>query len=436
MKAKLVDGVYHILSKYNTSSDIRFSLEPISTNNTYQLGDIYLVDKTTGAETIWYKQTTDMVQPWCRLGATTNIDGDLKDSTSLIFTGGWHGYTNTNSGTPTATTVAHTPSTPLTSSYKVVSNLSITVVNNIQGFNTIKEDGSGRAILKEQVTYTFKENKIGINVKATPLEDVSLFRYYFMGFQKAWDIKDTMTVIGDPYYVAPMTSYDTAVYGGIYEDSKPKAMRFAGPSKIVTMGFDTDYTHNNTRPSWFYREYGKAYYQPLASFDNVTGGETYTSLTPSNTLEYNGYYKFEDKLEAKRYTVYNNGVSVKTDYAPIQLASLAPKTVYDKISVSYENEELQSPVPKFTTTDKTPVRIFADKFTKGVTTSVTGMYTGTAVSKISLLVDGTPNAIVSLKAQPKTKLAYYTGKITPETLSIRLHNEAGAVIGTQEVTLV
>lgn len=435
MKAKVEEGKYYILSEYNDNNYIRFSIEPVSTNHTYQLGDIYLVDKSTSVETIYYRQTTDMVQPWCRLGATGNIDGDLKDSGALIFTGGWHGYTNTNAGTPTARTVSHTSSPTLSAEYNEVSSLSITVVNHIQGFNTIKEDGSGREILKEEVTYTFNENKINVNVKATPLEDVLVYRYYFLGFQKAWDIKDSMTVVGDKYYTEPLTVYDTAVYGGVYEDSKPCAIRFVGPNKLVTMGFNTDYSRNNSRPSWFYREYGKAYFQPVASFVNGQG-EISTHLTPSDELNYSGFYLFEDKSTAKRFTVYNNNVQVKTDYAPVQLASLTPKTTYDKLTVSYEGEEEKVKIPAFITEAYTPVRIFVDNFTKGVSTSVTGIYVGAEVSKISVVIDGTPNTIVSLKSQPKTKLSYYTGKITPETLSVRLHNEAGAVIGTQEVTLI
>lgn len=434
MKARVVDNVYHILGEYNDTHFIRFTIQPMSANETHQLGDIYLVDKQTNQETIYYKQVTDMVQPWCRLGAVQNIDGDKASSTELIFTGGWHGYTNTNSGTPTSKTLEVISSTVLTSTYQTITNLTITVVNNVQGYNTIKEDGSGRAILKEEVSYSFNENTISIKVKATPLEDVNLLRYYFLGFQKAWDIKNEMLVFGDPFYYTPLTSYDTPLYGGLSDDANTNYIRFTGDNKMVSLFFNTNYTYNTTRPTWFYREYGKAYFQVLASFNNSVG-ETYTTLTTSDVLEFSGGYRFEDKTQAKKFTMLNNGVSVKTDYSPIQLNLLTPGTTYDKLSVRYADEEQETVIPPIRTKDLGEVNIYPDIFKKGSSTYVTGYYTGTRVAQISIVVDGVTKQIVSLSQTPKPTFKYYTGAISPNTLDVRLHGSNGALLKTESVTL-
>lgn len=434
MKAKVLDNVYHILGEYNNTHFIRFTIQSMSANETYQLGDIYLIDKQTNQETIYYKQTTDLVQPWCRLGAINNIDGDKASSTDLIFTGGWHGYTNTNSGTPTSKTLEVTSSTVLTSIYQTVTNLTITVVNHVQGYNTIKEDGSGRAILKEEVSYLFNENTISVKVKATPLEDVKLLRYYFLGFQKAWDIKNEMLVFGDPFNYTTLTSYDTPVYGGLSDDANTNYIRFTGDNKMVSLFFNTNYTYNTTRPTWFYREYGKAYFQVLASFNNSVG-ETYTNLTTSDVLEFSGGYRFEDKTQAKKFTILNNGVIVKTDYSPIQLNLLSPGTTYDKLSVRYADEEQLTVIPPIRTKDRSEVKIYPDIFKKGSSTYVTGYYTGTNVAQISIVVDGVTKQIVSLSQTPKPTFKYYTGAISPNTLEVRLHSSNGALLKTESVAL-
>lgn len=435
MQAKRVDDVITVVGKYNDLYNIEFNLSPQSVNKTTQLGDIYLIDKE-GTRTSYYKQTTDMVQPWCRLGAVNNIDGDKKASADLIFTGGWHGYTNTNAGTPTSRTVSVLTSTTLGSSYKIVKDLTVTVINHVQGYNTIKEDGSGREILKEVVKYTFKENKIDITVEATPLEEVTVLRYYFLGFQKAWDIKASMLVYGDRFNYTPLTAYETPVYGGLPADCKTNYIRFQGTDKMVGMYFNHDYSKNLNKPTWFYREYGKAYFQPLAKY-SATEGEEVTTIPVGETLTYSGGYEFNSMKSSRKVAVYNGETLLKTDYQPIQLNMLQPNTTFDNIKIKFEDSETTdlTTIESFKTDVYGVSSVYPDVYTKGSSQYITGYYTGKDAVKIDIKVDGVSKGVVALSSTPKPRFKYWTGAITPTTLEVLLYDANMKLLSSGNVTI-
>lgn len=123
---------------------------------------------------------TDYVGPWV-INAVNNADGDMHSTSG--FSGGWHGSTGNQTGTPTGRT----------SSFKVFidnkiredgdyicNKCQIEVVNKIQARNTIKDDGSGREVLTEKVTYTFEDDKVYVEMLATANEDILIKKYYGM----------------------------------------------------------------------------------------------------------------------------------------------------------------------------------------------------------------------------------------------------------------
>ena len=99
------------------------------------------------------------------------------------FSGGWHGSDGGQTGTATGRTV----------SFRVMvdnkiqgdgtynaSKIQVEVINKIQARNTIKDDGTGREVLTEKVTYTFEDDKVYVELVATADEDILIDKYYSM----------------------------------------------------------------------------------------------------------------------------------------------------------------------------------------------------------------------------------------------------------------
>lgn len=131
-----------------------------------------------------FENSTDWHAPYI-IGAINDIDGD--DISNHTFTGGNHGYNNTGSmyTTPTARNIKlkyYADGKELSNgSSGVASNISISWVNRVQGYNTRKSDGSGREILEERHTLTFNGKEWESTVEIMPLEDIRIETYY--GFQ-------------------------------------------------------------------------------------------------------------------------------------------------------------------------------------------------------------------------------------------------------------
>lgn len=108
------------------------------------------------------------------------------------FTGGNHAFDGNTGGTATARTVhydvlADGTVIPERSAVRC-DTVMLRTVNEVQGFNTKEEDGSGRAILRETVTYTFHAEKVRIHNRIEMLEDVIMHRYYgLQTVNRAWN---------------------------------------------------------------------------------------------------------------------------------------------------------------------------------------------------------------------------------------------------------
>lgn len=98
------------------------------------------------------------------------------------FTGGNHAYDDGNTGSVTAITesVQVWADGVELEEGKVVSSdeVKIRVVNLVQGYNTKLEDGTGRAVLKETVTYEISGGRVRVHNDIEALEDITFETYY------------------------------------------------------------------------------------------------------------------------------------------------------------------------------------------------------------------------------------------------------------------
>lgn len=161
-----------VSNKNIKGNTIIITFEPLGVNKLWQIRSVEIYDSS---DNLLVKSTTDTdsVGPY-HVGAVNNADGDNIGTAISNFTGGCHGYNGDLTGTATA------------SSSVVVNSLGsivdVVVTNRIQGYNTRKEDGTGREILVEEVHYIF-ENKVDgfkVNNYIKALEEVTINLYYGM----------------------------------------------------------------------------------------------------------------------------------------------------------------------------------------------------------------------------------------------------------------
>lgn len=116
--------------------------------------------------------------------ATNNADGD--DVESAYFTGGNHQYNNQGSGsTATARSLSarfFVDGREVVSEKGYANKIEIRWVNNVQGYNTRKADGSGREILQERHRLIFDGREWAETIELEPLEQIFMERWYGLQF--------------------------------------------------------------------------------------------------------------------------------------------------------------------------------------------------------------------------------------------------------------
>ena len=123
--------------------------------------------------------TSDALMMAVIVGAVNNIDGD--NTTIKWHTGGAHAYGDSATGaTPTMrelsnTVMADGKIVPVGRLNVKCKKLTIDVVNNIQGYNTCKEDGTGREILQQRYHIECTNEHIDVYCELVALEDVILY---------------------------------------------------------------------------------------------------------------------------------------------------------------------------------------------------------------------------------------------------------------------
>ena len=171
LSVNYVDGT---LSITNNSNRNTLTFTNYGGNNLFMIKS-YKVGNTT--KTL----STDMIPSPYIMRAVNNADGD---KTEQIFTGGNHQWNNQGSGsTPTARQVSLTiygDNTALASGTSNFQCDSVKIIetNRVQGWNTCKQDGSGREILEEVIAFNFDGITLDVINTIKPLEEIVIQRYY------------------------------------------------------------------------------------------------------------------------------------------------------------------------------------------------------------------------------------------------------------------
>lgn len=179
-KVTYKDGLLEI-----TTNDFIMSMCKRGNNNLWDFWKIFKADGTL----IW-QYSSDLMGPYV-VQALENADGDDQRAT---YTGGNHAYDypNGTSGTPTAITndiVIFADGKEVTDGDNIAwtNEISVTWTNDVQAWNTKKADGTGRAVLRENPTWTFKpDGTIIVQNYIRALEDIKITLYYGLQAQAGW----------------------------------------------------------------------------------------------------------------------------------------------------------------------------------------------------------------------------------------------------------
>ena len=134
------------------------------------------VNDYTDPSTFWVLSTSDAIFMPMIVGAVHNIDGD--NTTQKWFTGGAHAYGNEIDGVSqtirelSCDVLVDGKNVPIGTIGVRGNSCDIYVVENIQGWNTCKQDGTGREIIQRKTHIKVGNCKIAINVEIRALEDV------------------------------------------------------------------------------------------------------------------------------------------------------------------------------------------------------------------------------------------------------------------------
>ena len=182
--SKKVSFISNVLTVENDNFIIRMSKH--GNNNLF---DIYSISDKEG--NLIRQFSSDWQGPYI-VAAKHNIDGDAI-GLGREYTGGNHAYGDRGlSGTPTA----YTDSIRVfvdgieitdTNVHEWTDKVEVRWSNYVQAWNTKKEDGTGRAVLKENPTWIFDNyNTIEVSNFIEALEDINIYLYYGIQMQGQW----------------------------------------------------------------------------------------------------------------------------------------------------------------------------------------------------------------------------------------------------------
>ncbi|MDF2714226.1 MAG: hypothetical protein K0R28_1151 [Paenibacillus sp.] len=211
------------------------------------------------------------------------------------FTGGNHAFDGNTGGTATAKTVNYDVLADRTGISERTAvrcdTIMLRTVNEVQGFNTKEEDGSGRAIIRETVTYTFHAETVRIHNRIEMLEDVIMHRYYgLQTVNRAWNgtvqYGSAERLFGEAY---PVNSDSDSGTG--QERRMTDRIRIRSRDKIHTVEAHLDRSSGLGRAEWvadslpiaFSKAYGKSYF-------NLVHGPS-PRFGQGDTLEWTGTYR-------------------------------------------------------------------------------------------------------------------------------------------------
>lgn len=254
------------------NNNMMLVFKPCGVNNLPQIKDLYKNGKKM------LDGNTDFVGPLIVAG-DSQFAGDKTES--FEFTGGYHGYNGDETGTPTARNVF----------YKVINDdnkCKILVVNDIQGFNTKKVDGSGKEILQEEIIYTITPCKINVDVKLTALEWCRISTYMGLQAQNTpWDTK--ILICDDDTHKQWMSLGYQNINGGNKSQSSCNKLILNKGNDYLEMKIDSSYGLgklkyvSDTSPLMWCADYNKTYFNLVKDKD--------LTLAKNDVICWSGEYK-------------------------------------------------------------------------------------------------------------------------------------------------
>lgn len=262
-----------VKAKYNDTEDIAFCVNPGGGNHLPDIHRIYTVanserlNNDTAESRLLMHSQTDLFSPHV-VKAVNNGDGDAPENS--YFTGGNHQTNNAGSG---GAVTARSEGIASVRCDNVVVNgeawgskVEIRWINYIQGYNTSKADGTGREIMREEITLTISGAKINAEIRHYALEDIIRTTYY--GLQMVAGNFDAARYIGGSNRIA----YDC---GGVSTNSGNKNCRIISLATVngdvLEIGIENvdlgTFEYNNRAYSAFMETTSKSY------FGLIFGGE-------------------------------------------------------------------------------------------------------------------------------------------------------------------
>ncbi|AND71521.1 MULTISPECIES: hypothetical protein [Enterococcus] len=280
LEVRKTENQIEAISHYDQLNDLMLTIGKVSKNQTWQISNAYLLPLSTENTTnkfasrkeVLNKVYTDYVSPYHDLRAVSAIDGDDPDYEG--YTGGWHTYDELVD-TPTASSKSLEV---YADGKKIVGDgtfsteeLKIVTTNLVQAVNTKKRNGTGRPVLREKVIYTIIGGKIDVEVEAIPLEDVTLKDYAFLQATTN-DFNNSLLAPGDPLYPYEIRNFTKDIWGSSRKHSETNELILSDGSNQLSLTIDPtvgigNYQYNPTDSIWFYRSYGKVYFNPIATKD-------------------------------------------------------------------------------------------------------------------------------------------------------------------------
>lgn len=269
---------------YNATHDAVMVLNCGRANGLFDFAKFALKAKGTSLEnvetadltTVW-NSSTDMHSPF-QFNATTNPDGYYASSTDPSFTGGNHTVTIVGVSVQSASSAyVHyfADGKPVSSGWGRCAQFEIRWANNVQAYNCVKADGTGRTSLVEYHDMIFDGVKFNEEIMLMPTEEVNMRLWY--GLQSvSWNQTYTSARFVDAENRGPFASTDSnvesgnAVTSGIIETGSVHSMEMTVDTG-VDLGKRTFYSGTKGAFLNRYDTSGKGYFYIVSG--NRTWGE-------------------------------------------------------------------------------------------------------------------------------------------------------------------
>lgn len=216
--------------------------------------------------------------------ADSNADGDHPDKT--YFTGGSHTSDNSSGGGATATNVrfdVYADGQSLSAGdICIADTVVISWRNLVNGYNTSKDDGTGRNILQEDIRLTIKDGKVTANVTHTALEALHRITYY--GLQQRLNGFSTIRFVGGSNRSVIQTSANANSGSKNCRDVVMESSIGDCCRVHIDQTDIGDFDGNKAYPHSAFTSYGKSYFTLFA-------GANFAMLAGDQTMM-DGYYRF------------------------------------------------------------------------------------------------------------------------------------------------